>query len=160
MFRNTQLDISPYAGSHEKVHQDDHRYDEQGEVNCISRGSHHSSTGTEYLETPHLKGQQKILHSLFISKNGTLANYYMYYSVTNFGRTTSSFATTCYYDEAPLDEYGLPRETKWGHLRDLHAALRLSKKALLWGVTSAQKLGEDLEVKCIMPAGPNLRKAR
>uniref|UniRef100_F6GWK3 beta-galactosidase n=1 Tax=Vitis vinifera TaxID=29760 RepID=F6GWK3_VITVI len=118
------------------------------------------SVSTEYLETPHLKGQQKILHSLFISKNGTLANYYMYYSVTNFGRTTSSFATTCYYDEAPLDEYGLPRETKWGHLRDLHAALRLSKKALLWGVTSAQKLGEDLEVKCIMPAGPNLRKAR
>lgn len=42
---------------------------------------------------------------------------------------------------------GLPRETKWGHLRDLHAALRLSKKALLWGVTSAQKLGEDLEVR-------------
>lgn len=45
MFRNTHPDISPYAGPHEKVHQDDHRYDEQGEVNCISRGSHHSSTG-------------------------------------------------------------------------------------------------------------------
>ncbi|KAL6345390.1 hypothetical protein AAG906_015873 [Vitis piasezkii] len=104
---------------------------------------------------PHLKGQQKILHSLLFD-----SSLRMYYSVTNFGRTTSSFATTCNYDEAPLDEYGLPRETKWGHLRDLHAALRLSKKALLRGVTSAQKLGEDLEVKCIMPCRPESTKSQ
>lgn len=29
-----------------------------------------------------------------------------YYGGTNFGRTSSSFVTTQYYDEAPIDEYG------------------------------------------------------
>lgn len=29
-----------------------------------------------------------------------------YYGGTNYGRTSSSFVTTRYYDEAPLDEYG------------------------------------------------------
>ncbi|XP_047327382.1 beta-galactosidase 13-like [Impatiens glandulifera] len=73
----------------------------------------------------------------FFSKNGTLTNYYMYHGGTNFGRTTSTFVTTRYYDEAPLDEFGLPREPKYGHLRDLHRALKLSKKALLWGTPTA-----------------------
>ena len=41
---------------------------------------------------------------------------------------------------------GLLREPKFGHLRDVHRALRLSKKALLWGVPSVQKINEDLEV--------------
>ncbi|XP_057962376.1 beta-galactosidase 13-like [Malania oleifera] len=83
----------------------------------------------------------------FFSKNGTLANYYMYYGGTNFGRTGSSFVTTRYYDEAPIDEFGLLREPKWGHLRDLHSALRLCKKALLWGNPSVEKLGEKLEAR-------------
>lgn len=30
-----------------------------------------------------------------------------YHGGTNFGRTSSSFVTTRYYDEAPLDEYGM-----------------------------------------------------
>ncbi|KAL0454083.1 UNVERIFIED_CONTAM: Beta-galactosidase 13 [Sesamum latifolium] len=68
----------------------------------------------------------------FFTRNGTLNNYYMYYGGSNFGRTSSSsFVTTRYYDEAPLDEYGLKREPKFGHLRDLHRALKLSKKPLL-----------------------------
>lgn len=82
----------------------------------------------------------------FFSKNGTLNNYYMYYGGTNYGRTASSFTTTRYYDEAPLDEYGLQREPKWGHLRDLHRALRLSKKALLWGARSIQRVENDVEI--------------
>ncbi|CAK8540030.1 unnamed protein product [Lathyrus sativus] len=81
----------------------------------------------------------------FFSKKGTLANYYMYYGGTNFGRTSSSFVTTQYYDEAPIDEYGLPRDPKYGHLRDLHSALKLCQKALLWGTPSVQNLGKDLE---------------
>ncbi|KAA8535989.1 hypothetical protein F0562_028467 [Nyssa sinensis] len=82
----------------------------------------------------------------FFSKNGTLTNYYMYYGGTNYGRSTSSFVTTRYYDEAPLDEYGLTRDPKWGHLKDLHRALRLSKKALLWGTPAVQRVSNDLEI--------------
>lgn len=83
----------------------------------------------------------------FFSKNGTLANYYMYYGGTNYGRTGASFVTTRYYDEAPIDEFGLQKEPKWGHLKDLHSALRMCKKALLWGSTSVQSLGDDLEAR-------------
>jgi hypothetical protein len=38
------------------------------------------------------------------------------------------------------------KEPKWGHLRDLHQALRLCKKALLWGNPSSQPLGKLYEV--------------
>ncbi|XP_043697518.1 beta-galactosidase 11-like isoform X2 [Telopea speciosissima] len=81
----------------------------------------------------------------WFSKNGTLVNYYMYYGGTNYGRTSSSFVTTRYYDEAPLDEYGMPKDPKWGHLRDLHSALRMCKTPLLDGVSSMEKLGQGLE---------------
>ncbi|KAK3224359.1 hypothetical protein Dsin_011384 [Dipteronia sinensis] len=86
----------------------------------------------------------------FFSKNGTLTNYYMYYGGTNYGRSTSSFVTARYYDDAPIDEYGLLREPKWGHLRDLHSALKLCKKALLLGTTSVEILGPYLEVSLHM----------
>ncbi|KAF5735934.1 beta-galactosidase 13-like [Tripterygium wilfordii] len=92
----------------------------------------------------------------FFSKNGTLANYYMYYGGTNFGRTASSFVTTRYYDEAPLDEYGLLREPKWGHLRDLHGALKLCQKALFWGNPSVEKLGEQQEAQIYEKPGTDI----
>ncbi|GFS42761.1 glycosyl hydrolase family 35 protein [Actinidia rufa] len=92
----------------------------------------------------------------FFAKNGTHTNYYMYHGGTNFGRTASSFVTTRYYDEAPLDEYGLLREPKFGHLRDVHRALRLSKKALLWGVPSVQKINEDLEIRTYEKPGTDI----
>lgn len=41
---------------------------------------------------------------------------------------------------------GLLREPKWGHLRDLHAALKLCKKALFKGNPSVETFGEGLEV--------------
>ena len=41
---------------------------------------------------------------------------------------------------------GLYREPKWSHLRDLHRALRLSRRALLWGTPTVQKISADLEV--------------
>ncbi|GAB2267879.1 hypothetical protein Dimus_002855 [Dionaea muscipula] len=69
----------------------------------------------------------------WFAKNGSHVNYYMYYGGTNYGRTAAAFVTTRYYDDAPLDEFGLVREPKWGHLRDLHYALALSRRALLWG---------------------------
>ncbi|XP_077246254.1 beta-galactosidase 11-like [Tasmannia lanceolata] len=92
----------------------------------------------------------------FFSKNGTLVSYYMYYGGTNFGRTASAFVTTRYYDEAPLDEYGLEREPKYGHLRDLHEALKLCKKALLWGSYSVESLGKDLEARVYEIPGSNV----
>ncbi|KAH6767256.1 glycosyl hydrolase family 35 protein [Perilla frutescens var. hirtella] len=89
----------------------------------------------------------------FFAKNGTLNNYYMYHGGTNFGRTSSSFVTTRYYDEAPLDEYGLRREPKFGHLRDMHRALKLSKKPLLKGTQNVQRLSKDLEITTYEKAG-------
>uniref|UniRef100_A0A0D9XAK8 Beta-galactosidase n=1 Tax=Leersia perrieri TaxID=77586 RepID=A0A0D9XAK8_9ORYZ len=83
----------------------------------------------------------------FFSVGGTMANYYMYHGGTNFGRNGASFVMPRYYDEAPLDEFGLYKEPKWGHLRDLHHALRLCKKALLWGNPSVQPLGNLYEAR-------------
>ncbi|KAL0334580.1 UNVERIFIED_CONTAM: Beta-galactosidase 13 [Sesamum radiatum] len=101
-----------------------------------------------YGDAPSQRAAEDIAFAVarFFAKNGTLNNYYMYHGGTNFGRTSSSFVTSRYYDEAPLDEFGLKREPKFGHLRDLHRALRLSKKALLKGTPRVQKLSEDLEI--------------
>ncbi|KAL7118537.1 hypothetical protein ACP275_02G008400 [Erythranthe tilingii] len=92
----------------------------------------------------------------FFARNGTLNNYYMYHGGTNFGRTSSSFVTTRYYDEAPLDEFGLKREPKFGHLKDLHKALRLSKKPLLWGTQNVQMVTKDLEITTYEKSGTNI----
>ncbi|CAM8990793.1 unnamed protein product [Rhodiola kirilowii] len=69
----------------------------------------------------------------WFARNGTLVNYYMYHGGTNFGRTGAAYMTTRYYDEAPLDEFGLPRGPKYGHLKDLHAALKLARKTSALG---------------------------
>ncbi|KAK7264196.1 hypothetical protein RJT34_31801 [Clitoria ternatea] len=82
----------------------------------------------------------------FFAKNGNLVNYYMYHGGTNFGRTSAAFTTTRYYDQAPLDEFGLQRDPKWSHLRDVHRALNLCKKPLLTGVPSTTRLSEFHEI--------------
>lgn len=99
-------------------------------------------------DTPSQRSAEDIAFAVarFFAKNGTLTNYYMYHGGTNFGRTASSFVATRYYDEAPLDEYGLKREPKFGHLRDLHRALRLSKKPLFKGTQKVQRVSRDLEI--------------
>ncbi|KAL8482213.1 hypothetical protein ACS0TY_028386 [Phlomoides rotata] len=80
--------------------------------------------------------------ALFIVKmNGSYINYYMYHGGTNFGRTSSSFVITSYYDQAPLDEYGLIRQPKWGHLQELHAAIKLCSQTLLYGSKTNLSLG-------------------
>ncbi|KAL1214573.1 Beta-galactosidase 16 [Cardamine amara subsp. amara] len=80
--------------------------------------------------------------ALFIAKNGSFVNYYMYHGGTNFGRNASQFVTTSYYDEAPLDEYGLLRQPKWGHLKELHAAVKLCEEPLLSGLQTTISLGK------------------
>ncbi|XBI09808.1 hypothetical protein VPH35_137276 [Triticum aestivum] len=83
----------------------------------------------------------------FFSVGGSMVNYYMYHGGTNFGRTGASFVMPRYYDEAPLDEFGMFKEPKWGHLKDLHHALRLCKNALLFGTPSTQPLGKLYEAR-------------
>ncbi|KAH7851872.1 hypothetical protein Vadar_017638 [Vaccinium darrowii] len=84
--------------------------------------------------------------ALFISKKyGSFINYYMYHGGTNFGRTAAAYVPTSYYDLAPLDEYGLIQQPKWGHLKDLHAAIKLCSEALLRGTLTSSYLGEQQE---------------
>ncbi|XP_052881334.1 beta-galactosidase 5-like [Gossypium arboreum] len=68
----------------------------------------------------------------FIQKGGSFVNYYMYHGGTNFGRTAGGpFITTSYDYDAPIDEYGLIRQPKYDHLKELHKAVKLCEKALL-----------------------------
>ncbi|XP_068483389.1 beta-galactosidase 13-like [Phaseolus vulgaris] len=92
----------------------------------------------------------------FFSKNGSLVNYYMYHGGTNFGRTSSAFSTTRYYDEAPLDEFGLQRNPKWSHLRDVHKALNLCRKALFGGQSVITKLTHHHEIIVYEKPGSDL----
>ncbi|OWM85111.1 hypothetical protein CDL15_Pgr027898 [Punica granatum] len=97
--------------------------------------------GTE----PILRSAEDIAYqvALFIAKNGSYVNYYMYHGGTNFGRKASAFMITAYYDQAPLDEYGLIRQPKWSHLKELHAAVKLISRPLLYGKPSAFPLGTN-----------------
>ncbi|XP_065867178.1 beta-galactosidase 13-like [Euphorbia lathyris] len=106
-------------------------------------------------EPPSHRTPEDLAYSVarWFSKNGTLTNYYMYHGGTNFGRTTASFVTTRYYDDAPLDEFGLKREPKWSHLKHLHSALKLCSKALLFGTPSTFTLGDDLEARVYEKTG-------
>lgn len=68
----------------------------------------------------------------FIQKGGSFVNYYMYHGGTNFGRSAGgTFITTSYDYDAPLDEYGLIRQPKYGHLKELHRAIKLCEKSLV-----------------------------
>ncbi|KAG4945117.1 hypothetical protein JHK87_041124 [Glycine soja] len=82
----------------------------------------------------------------FIQKGGSFINYYMYHGGTNFGRTAGGpFIATSYDYDAPLDEYGLLRQPKWGHLKDLHRAIKLCEPALVSGDPTVTKIGNYQE---------------
>ncbi|KAL1541896.1 Beta-galactosidase 10 [Salvia divinorum] len=83
----------------------------------------------------------------FFQKGGSLQNYYMYHGGTNFGRTAGGpFITTSYDYDAPIDEYGLARCPKWGHLKELHRSIKLCEHALLNGKPKTLSLGPLQEV--------------
>ncbi|KAL6499878.1 Beta-galactosidase 3 [Orobanche gracilis] len=68
----------------------------------------------------------------FIQKGVSFVNYYMYHGGTNFGRSAGGpFITTSYDYDAPLDEYGLIRQPKYGHLKELHKIVKKCEKALV-----------------------------
>ncbi|KAJ9183823.1 hypothetical protein P3X46_007630 [Hevea brasiliensis] len=82
----------------------------------------------------------------FIQNGGSFVNYYMYQGGTNFGRTAGGpFIATSYDYDAPIDEYGLPRDPKWGHLRDLHKAIKLCEPALVSVDPTVTTLGSNQE---------------
>ncbi|XP_028092044.1 beta-galactosidase 6 isoform X1 [Camellia sinensis] len=93
---------------------------------------------------PYIRSAEDIAFhvTLFIAKRGSYVNYYMYHGGTNLGRTSAAYFITSYYDQAPLDEYGLLRQPKWGHLKELHAAMKLCSMTLLQGVQTNFSLGQ------------------
>ncbi|KAF7840150.1 beta-galactosidase 6 [Senna tora] len=93
---------------------------------------------------PYIRSAEDIAFhvTLFIARNGSYVNYYMYHGGTNLGRTSSAYVITAYYDQAPLDEYGLLRQPKWGHLKDLHAAIKSCSSTILQGVQKNFSLGQ------------------
>ncbi|CAL9084947.1 unnamed protein product [Musa textilis] len=78
----------------------------------------------------------------FIQNGGSFINYYMYHGGTNFGRTAGGpFITTSYDYDAPIDEYGLIREPKYGHLKELHKAIKLCEQAIVSADPTVTSLG-------------------
>lgn len=82
----------------------------------------------------------------FVQNRGSFFNYYMYHGGTNFGRESSGlFIATSYDYDAPLDEYGLQREPKYGHLRLMHRAIKQSEAALVSAYPTVWSLGKNSE---------------
>ncbi|OMO93602.1 Glycoside hydrolase, family 35 [Corchorus capsularis] len=101
-----------------------------------------------YGEEPFIRSAEEIAFSVaeFIAKKqGSYVNYYMYHGGTNFGRTAAARIITSYYDQAPLDEYGFTRQPLWGHLKELHAVVKLCTQPLLFGSYEFSYLGQDQE---------------
>ncbi|XP_051131828.1 beta-galactosidase-like [Andrographis paniculata] len=83
----------------------------------------------------------------FVQNNGSFFNYYMYHGGTNFGRTAAGlFIATSYDYDAPIDEYGLLNQPKWGHLRDLHRAIKQCEPALVSSYPTVTWPGKNQEV--------------
>ncbi|KAF7805571.1 beta-galactosidase 8 [Senna tora] len=82
----------------------------------------------------------------FFQRGGTLQNYYMYHGGTNFDRTSGGpFITTTYDYDAPIDEFGIIRQPKWGHLKDVHKAIMLCEEALIATDPKITSIGPNLE---------------
>ncbi|KAL2326203.1 hypothetical protein Fmac_025261 [Flemingia macrophylla] len=54
------------------------------------------------------------------------------------------YITTSYDYDAPLDEYGNLNQPKWGHLKQLHAAIKLGEKILTNGTRTDKDLGNQV----------------
>ncbi|RAL45629.1 hypothetical protein DM860_009493 [Cuscuta australis] len=105
-------------------------------------------TGWKFGGPIHRRPVEDIAFSVarFIQNNGSFVNYYMYHGGTNFGREAAGlFITTSYDYDAPLDEYGLPNEPKYGHLRDLHKIIKLVEPALVSSYPTVTRLGKNQE---------------
>ncbi|XP_012842780.1 PREDICTED: beta-galactosidase 3 isoform X2 [Erythranthe guttata] len=98
----------------------------------------------EFGGTVHQRPVQDLAFAVarFIQIGGSYINYYMFHGGTNFGRTAGGpFITTSYDYDAPIDEYGLIREPKYGHLKELHKAIKLCEPALVSADPTKTSLG-------------------
>ncbi|XP_027112186.1 beta-galactosidase 3 [Coffea arabica] len=78
----------------------------------------------------------------FIQKGGSFVNYYMYHGGTNFGRAAGGpFITTSYDYDAPIDEYGLIRQPKYEHLKELHKVIKSCEHVLVTADPTLTPLG-------------------
>ncbi|XP_011660030.1 beta-galactosidase 15 isoform X2 [Cucumis sativus] len=83
----------------------------------------------------------------FFQLGGTFQNYYMYHGGTNFDRMAGGpYITTTYDYNAPLDEYGNLNQPKFGHLKQLHAALKSIEKALVSGNVTTTDLTDSVSI--------------
>ncbi|KAJ1687875.1 hypothetical protein LUZ63_019265 [Rhynchospora breviuscula] len=83
----------------------------------------------------------------FIQKGGSFVNYYMYHGGTNFGRTAGGpFIATSYDYDGLIDEFGLLRQPKWGHMKDLHHAIKQCEPTIVAaGDPVVASLGHNLQ---------------
>ncbi|PQQ04921.1 beta-galactosidase 8 [Prunus yedoensis var. nudiflora] len=80
----------------------------------------------------------------FFQRGGTFQNYYMYHGGTNFGRSTGGpFIATSMTMMHQLMR--LLRQPKWGHLKDVHKAIKLCEEAIV-----------ATDPKNVSVGGPNL----
>ncbi|XP_021902002.1 beta-galactosidase-like [Carica papaya] len=83
----------------------------------------------------------------FFQNGGVLNNYYMYHGGTNFGRKAGGpYITTSYDYDAPLDEYGNLNQPKWGHLKQLHAAIKQGEKILTSGTATTRNVDHNIDL--------------
>ncbi|XP_059431698.1 beta-galactosidase [Corylus avellana] len=83
----------------------------------------------------------------FFQTGGVFQNYYMYHGGTNFGRSAGGpFIATSYDYNAPLDEYGNLNQPKWGHLKQLHAAIKSGQKVLTSSSPSTTQIGNGVDL--------------
>ncbi|XP_074269405.1 putative beta-galactosidase [Silene latifolia] len=81
----------------------------------------------------------------FFANGGSYMNYYMFHGGTNFGNTAGRFVSTSYDYDAPVDEYGLPREPKYTHLKNLHKAIKMCEQAMVSSDAQLTNLGSNQE---------------
>lgn len=67
----------------------------------------------------------------FVAEGGTMWNYYMLQGGTNFGRTAGASIATSYDYDAPISEWGFPRQPKYNLLQKLHALLHRYEPAIV-----------------------------
>uniref|UniRef100_A0A5B7A024 Beta-galactosidase n=1 Tax=Davidia involucrata TaxID=16924 RepID=A0A5B7A024_DAVIN len=83
----------------------------------------------------------------FFQFGGVFMNYYMFHGGTNFGRTSGGpYIATSYDYNAPLDEYGQLNQPKFGHLKQLHAAVKSVQKVLTNSPSTNKQLGNGVEL--------------
>ncbi|KAK6124416.1 hypothetical protein DH2020_041836 [Rehmannia glutinosa] len=78
----------------------------------------------------------------FFETGGTFQNYYMVSIIRTAG---GPLVATSYDYDAPINEYGFINQPKWGHLRDLHIAIKHCEEHLVNANATQMSLGENLE---------------